>query len=910
MDTNHIYNSTDLHRQDYVDCEDPILRELAAFRLRLLSNGYEPIPTGGKGHLNTGWTSDDITPERVQLETENGTAKLNTGLRRGRTAVVDNDLRDPEHAAAVNEIIEHVLGPTPLKRRGSKGAALCYRNETPISKLTISDAEGTRLFEILGTGQQFVAYGMHPKGMDYTWIGEGEPATVTLDDLPEVTPEQLYTLHSTIHGLLVDLGYELKTEEPRPEKHRREDDSEDIQGTYVNGSYSDDDAEQIERKAAAAIAVIPNNMTYEEWLDVGMALKSAFEGNDAEGYRLWEQFSLDYPSNTVKVIQAKWRSFRPRSITAATLFHFADENDPDWRKPFMNGFAGSEFVANQHRDYLEQLEEEQSAKPDQPVETEEYRGAASSQCEECEPLQTEAEVAVWPEPMDIFGALTHEPILTPDMLPEKIREFVYDQSELLGCDPGAMAVTALAICSSLISDAITIQPKRFDTTYLESARLWLMLIGQISNKKSPMLKKLTDIIRTTQAKMKRQYDLAKEKYRNQLDVYEAKRKSWIAQRAKGDTDAGEPAKPEKPREPRLLTNDYTNEGLAEILCDNPRGILILMDEIMALFGGFDAYKAGKVNKDRPVTLEGYNGGPKDIDRKGSKDDRIHVPNWSFSIVGGIQHSKLDEIGAKLGDDGLLQRFILMPMEPPKIGVDRTPCQAAITEYTALVANLIGHNPTNPKPILLSEGAHKYREQIDELVGAFESFHGLSEAFQAYAGKFGGTFARLLLTMHVIETSPTLDFINGLTEPAAVATVSEETARRTYDIMTKFLIPHAIRQYERLDTKGKCQSVEDARSFGGYILSKGLTQVNKRVLHDASKELRKKDRAGKVIEFLTAAGWIRDGEVNPRVHEIYAERAAYERKTRAERHARIQRGRNTIQKVYGSMGTVGQEEIGT
>jgi hypothetical protein len=30
-----------------------------------------------------------------------------------------------------------------------------------------------------------------------------------------------------------------------------------------------------ERKAAAAIAVIPNNLPYEEWLNVGMALKSA-----------------------------------------------------------------------------------------------------------------------------------------------------------------------------------------------------------------------------------------------------------------------------------------------------------------------------------------------------------------------------------------------------------------------------------------------------------------------------------------------------------------------------------------------------------------------------------------------------------------------------------------------------------
>ena len=72
---------------------------------------------------------------------------------------------------------------------------------------------------------------------------------------------------------------------------------------------------------------------------------------------------------------------------------------------------------------------------------------------------------------------------------------------------------------------------------------------------------------------------------------------------------------------------------------------------------------------------------------------------------------------------MLQRFVLMPMEPPKIGVDRPPRLKAIQEYNCLIENLLGHNPTNPNPIVLSEGAHKYREQVDELVAAFETFPG-------------------------------------------------------------------------------------------------------------------------------------------------------------------------------------------
>jgi hypothetical protein len=204
-----IYSSNHFYHQVYVDEDDAILEQLAVFRCALLDNGYEPIPVrgkGGKGCLNTGWTSGAITVDRIVRETLAGTAKLNTGLRGGRVAVVDNDLRDPEHAAAADEIVAHILGPTPLKRRGSKGACLCYRNNTPLPKLTITAADGTRLFEILGTGQQFVAYGMHPAGMDYTWIGDGEPATVPISELPEVTPEQLRELHATIRELLIELG--------------------------------------------------------------------------------------------------------------------------------------------------------------------------------------------------------------------------------------------------------------------------------------------------------------------------------------------------------------------------------------------------------------------------------------------------------------------------------------------------------------------------------------------------------------------------------------------------------------------------------------------------------------------------------------------------------------------------------
>jgi hypothetical protein len=319
------------------------------------------------------------------------------------------------------------------------------------------------------------------------------------------------------------------------------------------------------------------------------------------------------------------------------------------------------------------------------------------------------------------------------------------------------------------------------------------------------------------------------------------------------------------------------------------------------FGGFDAYRSNK-GKDRPITLEGYNGGPRDIDRKGSKDDRIHVPNWSFSVIGGIQHSKLDLVGAQLASDGLLQRFMIIPMEPPTRGIDRPPNLEAVEVYTMLLHNLIYHDPLlkSLKAITLSPGAAEYALLIEDLKDALQAWPGLSEPFQAYAGKFGGAFARLLLTLHVIENCPGWAFNEDREERQRLAVVSEETARRAYDLMTKFIVPHGSRQYERLDKKtAEAQHVKDARWFAGHILAKGLTEVTKRTFHDASKDFRAGDRADKCTESLTASGWLRSGKVNPRVHEIYAERAANERTTRAKRQAAIQKGRETINKVWGA-----------
>src|SRR5205085_5474179 len=193
---------------------------LAETDARLIANGHEPVAVIGKRPLGDQWQKRANTIEAVTAE-RGKIGATSTGLRTGKLVGADIDLYPLEHVAKVKRLANQVLGATLMERIGSKGAMLCYRNETPIRKIVVGGvhkslkgASGKPLggkIELLGTGQQFVAYGVHPDtGQPYDWpnaVMEAEPLTTPLSGLPEVTPEQLREFAQQAKALLAQLGY-------------------------------------------------------------------------------------------------------------------------------------------------------------------------------------------------------------------------------------------------------------------------------------------------------------------------------------------------------------------------------------------------------------------------------------------------------------------------------------------------------------------------------------------------------------------------------------------------------------------------------------------------------------------------------------------------------------------------------
>ena len=481
------------------------------------------------------------------------------------------------------------------------------------------------------------------------------------------------------------------------------------------------------------------------------------------------------------------------------------------------------------------------------------------------------------EPMDLFAEFP-VPAITRDMLPKAIADYAFDSGELIGVDPAMIAMPALVSCAAALHDAVKIQPKRHETGWTESARLWCAVVGSPSVKKSPAIKRATKRLRKID--MELHEDNAKDMARHlgEMEAYKDAKKE--AKKTGEQVTAPEPA-----QNNRMVVEDITVEALSEILKCNSRGVLCIQDELSGWFGAMDAYSGGKAGgKDRAHWLEAYNGGGRVVDRV--MRGNIHIPNWSVSMIGGIQPDAIRRIAANMTDDGLMQRFMIIVGGNAREH-DRPEDSEAGANFAQLVDYLYGVGGSE-RPVTLSEEAHQVRENLNAYSTELADFAALPGGLRSHLGKWTGLFARLLLTFHAIECHATRTYPVG-------RQVSGETAQQVDQLMRRYLLPHAMAYYT--DILGAATDLEHARWIAGHVLSKGLHAITNREIMQAYKQWRGLDdfRRSRIMLTLEDMGWLvpMDGErqsrkgtntwaVVSKVHTMFAKKGAAE----AEKRERI------------------------
>jgi hypothetical protein len=319
-----------------------------------------------------------------------------------------------------------------------------------------------------------------------------------------------------------------------------------------------------------------------------------------------------------------------------------------------------------------------------------------------------------------------------DRLPNAVRRLVEDGASALGCDPAFIALPALAACAAAIGNSRALKLKR---TWCEHSILWTAPVGESGTLKTPAYRLAIAPLHSIQRDWIERHKLETARFQN-LEASE-----------------DEPP-PVKPVLRRLICSDVTIEKLAEVLEDNPRGVLIARDELSGWFASFSRYKGKAGGSDVPNYLELYSCGNVTYDRKTGDRPLVVVDDAMASITGNIQPGILARcLTQEYHDSGLAARILMaMPPRLTKRWSEADVSDETSADYRSLIeqlANLEMHSfkdRKGPDRLELTPGART------AWIGWYDSWAVVQaeadDEQQAAYSKIEAVAARIALVHHV------------------------------------------------------------------------------------------------------------------------------------------------------------------
>lgn len=427
-----------------------------------------------------------------------------------------------------------------------------------------------------------------------------------------------------------------------------------------------------------------------------------------------------------------------------------------------------------------------------------------------------------------------------DVLPEPVRGFVAEAAKAIGCDSSYVALPLLSGLASAIGNTHRIALKR---RWTEPAIVWTAIVGDSGTAKSPALELALRPIRKRQHEAMKHHAAAMKEYSDALAVHERDATHW--KRSKSDTPP--PAKPEAPIADRCWTDDATTEALAVLLQQNPRGLLMVRDELAGWFN-FDRYAGGKGGGDAAKWLEMFGGRPMVVDRK--TGGTLYVPRAAVSIAGGIQPETLRRaLGQEHRENGLAARLLLTcPPRKPKrwteadVNADTEAAVAMVFDRLyALTMEADDAGDEQPRRLTLADDARVawetfYNEHASEQVN-------LSGDEAAAWSKLEGYAARLALVVHLTRWAAG---DATLRDPARV----DEASIAAGVVLARWFGDEARRVYAIL---AESDDDREARRLVEWIERKGGTVTARDLTHGVRAYRGNPDAAERALSALVEAG---------------------------------------------------------
>jgi len=356
------------------------------------------------------------------------------------------------------------------------------------------------------------------------------------------------------------------------------------------------------------------------------------------------------------------------------------------------------------------------------------------------------------------------PKITKDMLPTQISRWVVDISERIESPLDIGAVNALSLIGNLVGNRVGIKPKKYDYDYLEYPNLWGMVIGSPSMKKSPVFSQISKSVNRIQADEAINHKKDLEQYLSDMELYDIAKKEFLKQSKTNKDEKPKKFTMEQPKKPIRIehfTQDATIEKIGVIIDENPKGLLILRDELSGFLKSLDS--KGK-EENRSFFLTGWSSGNYKIDRMGR--DQIYIPKLTLGVLGNIQPSLIKQYvyDAMKGNkaDGFLQRFqLLVFAEPIEVkGIDRVPNTTARDEFDNVIKYILKTEEFEGATVneYNQESYYSYSDDAQIAYSLWyvsndkEARQSDNEALESHLAKFPKLINSLALIFHICELS--------------------------------------------------------------------------------------------------------------------------------------------------------------
>jgi len=258
------------------------------------NQGFCVIPLSAAGIPLVQWSQYMTT-----LPTEKESAAWNAdsfGLICGEVSdivAIDIDTDDAQIIAQ----IEALAGSSPLKKCGSKGYTAFYKYAG--EKSTVWKRNGQVVVELL-SDKRITTIPPSPHrvtGKPYTWL---------MGDLSHELPTLPFSFIAVMNALF-----------PSPAR-------------VDMPSYRSEELEEVSfAEAEDMLNYVSPEITYQEWIAIGMALKDEF-GDSA--FHLWDNWSAKGSGYSAGAMRTHWRSFNGAGYGIGTLVYFAQ--DGGWIKKY------------------------------------------------------------------------------------------------------------------------------------------------------------------------------------------------------------------------------------------------------------------------------------------------------------------------------------------------------------------------------------------------------------------------------------------------------------------------------------------------------------------------------------------------------------------------------------------------